>query len=91
MEKDSEGFAVWNGARWSGRDTFALMPPAIGTDVSVTMNGLGRATVLAHEVVEGYLGLRVRLHNPPDWYVKQNGKNARPALVFGAEIAAPRD
>lgn len=86
MPRDTEGFPLFNGARWSGRKGMPV--PSIGADVHVTMNGLGPATVIAHEPIEGYLGLRVRLHNPPEWFRKQNG-STRSALVFGAEVEPP--
>ena len=56
--------------------------------ITVTMNQLGRGTVVGYEVVSGYLGVHVNLLNPPEWYVKQNKRNNRPniGLVFGAEI-----
>ena len=68
--------------KWSGKGEV----PAIGSEVLVHMNGFGLATVVAHEVVEGWLGLIVSFHVPPDWYLRQNQGVNRPGLVFGAEI-----
>lgn len=69
-------------------------PPTIGETVKVTMNGLGQGVVVGYQVCGGYLGLWVRLSNPPSWWVEQNKRNNRVdyygcALVFGAEIEAP--
>ncbi len=65
-------------------------PPAMGDAVTVTMNGLGEGVVIGYEVVGGWLGLHVRLSNPPEWWLKQNARWNRNtedgALVFGAEI-----
>lgn len=69
--------------KWSGKTP----PPAIGEDIDVTMNDLGHATVLRYQVVEEWLGLIVRFHNPPAWYIRQNGAQT-PGLVFGAEMRA---
>jgi len=71
-----EGDAV----RWSGK----APPPAIGEKVTVSMNGLGEATVVGYFTKEGWLGLLTKLDNPPDWYVKQNGGN-KVGHIFGAE------
>jgi hypothetical protein len=69
-------------AKWSGNGPV----PAVGSEVFVLMNGLGPATVFAHEIVEGWLGLRVRFHEPPAWWRRQNADPRRCGLVFGAEI-----
>jgi hypothetical protein len=68
--------------KWSGNREI----PAIGSEVFVRMNGLSAATVVSHEVVEGWLGLIVRFHQPPDWYLRQNRGANKPGLVYGAEI-----
>lgn len=60
-------------------------PPAVGTDVIILFNGLGRGTVKGYFVEENYLGLLVQIHNKPDWYVKQNGPD-RLGHVFGPEF-----
>ncbi len=70
--------------KWSGRKCMPV--PAIGEVVNVTMNGLGLETVLNFKPVEGYLGVIVRFHNPPDYYTRQNNGANPPGLVFGAEI-----
>lgn len=59
--------------------------PAVGQRVRVALNGLGKGTVTAHFVEEGFLGVAVALDAAPDWYVTQNGPDA-PAHVFGLEI-----
>lgn len=66
---------------WSGAD----LPPAIGAEVDLRINRCGLATVLAYFVHEGYLGIQAQLKNPPDWYVRQNGRST-PCHAFGAEI-----
>lgn len=67
--------------KWSGADK----PPAIGEVVEVRINRCGLAEVVGYFVHEGWLGVRVKLQNPPDWYVKQNGGNVL-GHVYGAEI-----
>ena len=69
------------GYLWSG----AADVPGIGERVRVRMNGLGLGTVTGYLVEHGWLGVRVQLDNPPDWYRKQNGN--KHAMVFGVELA----
>lgn len=59
--------------------------PAIGTQVHVRINGIGAAVVEKYFIEYGFLGLLVRPLNPPDWYVKQNGRRAL-GHVFGIEV-----
>lgn len=73
-----------NSGKWSGRKYMPV--PDVGTVVNVTMNGLGLATVLSHHVVEGWLGVMVRFHNPPEYYTRQNHGANPPGLVYGAEM-----
>lgn len=68
-------------AQWSA--TFD--PPAIGARVQVRTNSLGPAVVTGYFVEAGYLGVIVKLEEPADWYVKQNGGDV-PGHSFGTEI-----
>lgn len=58
--------------------------PARGTEVNVRINGIGRSVVQKYFVEHGFIGLIVKPHNPPDWYIKQNGADAV-CHVFPAE------
>lgn len=71
-------------ARWSGKTM--MQPPKVGELIRVTMNNLGYGVVTGYFVDGGYLGVRVKLNDPPAWYVKQNGGNIEGG-VFGTEIA----
>lgn len=69
----------------------ATPPPVIGSTVKVTMNGLGEGEVVGYEVLSGWLGVWVRLANPPKWWTDQNKRLKRQdyfgcALLFGREI-----
>jgi hypothetical protein len=68
---------------WSGKQA----PPKIGAKVLVRINRIGEAKVRGYFAQDGYLGLLVSPSNPPEWYVKQNGKKAD-CHVYGAEIDA---
>lgn len=57
--------------------------PAVGSEVEVKINGIGRSTVLKYYVEHGFIGLVVQPQNPPTWYLKQNGDD--PCHVFPAE------
>lgn len=76
-------------ARWSG----VCQPPEIGQRVLVTLNGLGHGKVVGYFTAHGWLGVKVQLEDPPDWWLKQTFRRALahgtagvPARVFGAEI-----
>lgn len=79
-----------SGASDSGKPRWAndQPPPAIGTEVIVTINNCGPAVVVGYFEHGGYLGLLTDLHNPPDWHVKQN-KGCRRGHVFGPEFRLP--
>jgi hypothetical protein len=85
--------AQWNGdtllnrdapVKWGGKDA----PPAVGSKIKVTMNNLGPATVKGYFVEEGWLGLLVDFHAPPEWWVKQNGYSKPLGHIFGPEFKA---
>lgn len=63
--------------------------PAIGEDVVIRLNGIGRAKVVGCATDGGYLGVMSMPYDPPAWWVRQNGPAGldNPALAFGAEIA----
>ena len=58
--------------------------PAVGSEVNVKINGIGRSTILKYLVEYGFIGLIVQPHNPPTWYIKQNGAD-EPCHVYPAE------
>ena len=70
--------------RWS-REGEA--PPAIGDLIFATINGCGPAVVVAYFTESNWLGLKVRLLDPPKWFTEQNKGNV-PAHVFGPEYRA---
>ena len=59
--------------------------PNVGDEVHVKINGIGRSVVEKYFVEHGFIGLIVKPHNPPDWYIKQNGADAV-CHVFPAEV-----
>lgn len=68
--------------KWSGGDTPV---PAIGENVKLYVNSLGTGTVTGYFAEYGWLGFFVKLDNPPEWYVKQNGRD-KLCHVFGADL-----
>lgn len=75
----SPGVTLWGGDK--------ALPP-VGTRIQVTMNQLGPGTVRGYFVEYDWLGLLVELHNPPQWWIKQNGGSKRKlAHVFGIEFS----
>ena len=60
--------------------------PAVGSEVEVKINGIGRSIVLKYFVEHGFIGLLVPPQDPPAWYIKQNGAD-EPCHVFPAEVA----
>ncbi len=73
--------------KWSA----SFDPPAIGTDVILSINAIGRAKVVGYAELDGYLGLMTVPYSPPAWWIEQNGRpgEAAPALAFGAEVSLP--
>lgn len=67
--------------QWAG----AFPPPAIGADVVVTVNGCGPGVVVGYFTQDDYLGVRVRLTAPPEFFVRQNPPGAL-AHAFGPEM-----
>ena len=59
--------------------------PAVGTEINVAINSIGKAKVLKYFVEHGFIGLLVQPLNPPTWYAKQNGED-EPCHVFPAEV-----
>lgn len=82
-EADRKRLAI----KWSGPKP---VPPAVGSRVTVTMNGIGPGVVLGYFIESNWVGLHVLPDNPPDWFVRQNKHRALyrdHALVFGAEVS----
>lgn len=63
--------------------------PAVGQDVVIRLNGIGRARVVGHATYCGYLGVMTVPYRPPGWWILHNGAPGlhNVALAFGAEIA----
>ena len=76
----TEGALMWGGK--------GVEPPAIGSEIVVTINGCGPAIVTGYFEEGGFLGLMCRLTNPPEWHVKQNNGNPN-GHVFGPEFRLP--
>lgn len=71
--------------KWSGDEE----PPAVGTKILISMNGIGPAIVRGYFVECGWLGVLTEVLSPPDWWVKQNVKPGKPqplSHAFGVEI-----
>jgi len=87
---DMKEFEVTEKSKWSGKEPV----PAIGERVIVTMNRLGPGTVEAYFIEDTFLGVYVKLENPPEWWIKQTkgktfGRRTGCAMVFGLEIKRP--
>lgn len=54
--------------------------PAVGSEVTVRINGIGRSKVIRYYVEHGFIGLLVQPLNPPSWYRKQNSSTRDSAL-----------
>lgn len=80
-----DSIPVPEGLKWSGEDA----PPAIGTKIRITINGIGPAIVRGYFSECDWLGLLVDVLSPPDWWVRQNVKPGKPyprSHVFGVEF-----
>ncbi len=67
--------------KWSGKGPV----PKIGDVVNVAVNGIGKSQVLGYWLEYGWTGLVVLPMDPPEWFLKQNGKG-NVAVVYGAEL-----
>jgi hypothetical protein len=65
--------------KWSGKTT----PPEIGTNVRIYLSDLGTGDVLGYFAEYGWLGVLVKLHDPPHWWNRANGN----AHLFGVDLA----
>lgn len=63
--------------------------PAIGDDIVIRLNGIGRAKVVGYAAQGGYFGVMCVPYSPPAWWVRQNGPASAEsaALAYGAEIS----
>lgn len=82
IERDEAGNITNKGALLWGS---TIAPPAIGANIYVTINGCGPAVVTGYFIEGGFLGVRCRLTNPPEWHVKRNKGNPN-GHVFGPEF-----
>lgn len=70
-------------ALWCGRGA----PPKVGDIVNLRINSLGSGVVEGYLVVEGFLGLMVRINEEtrPAWHREQHPENPASA-IYGGEI-----
>lgn len=67
--------------KWSGGKPL----PAIGDVVKLAVNGCGLGEVVGYFTEDGWLGVKLHLQAPPEWFLKQNKGNV-PAFAFGREL-----
>lgn len=84
--KHESGLKPYDVALWSGVGE----PPALGSKVTVTINGIGPGVVAGYAVHDGWLGVMVQADQEtrPLWHRKDNPDN-RPSLVYGSEMLIP--
>lgn len=59
--------------------------PRIGDTCQVYMHNLGCGECIGYFVECGYLGVKVKLYYPPEWFKKQDTTNGV-AYVFGLDL-----
>jgi hypothetical protein len=74
------GYAEFESLRWVSDKPI----PEVGEVITVNMNRIGKSTITGYFIEHGFIGLLVKPHNPPEWYVRQNGADAI-GHVFPAE------
>ena len=67
--------------KWSGKGAI----PAVGDTVNVRLNSIGEGCVTGYFVQDGYVGVKVKIFNPPEW-MKCNNPEGEDSFIFGAEI-----
>jgi hypothetical protein len=66
--------------KWSGYND----PPKIGAKVKIYMNNFGAGKVVGYFAEYGWLGVLVKLSNPPSWWRQQTrDRGADPAKTNG--------
>lgn len=70
------GYCLWSNAE---------PPPAIGSEINLKMNNLGRAVVIGYVVKGPWLALKTKVLNPPKCLM---GRGSEPLIeiAFGAEF-----
>ena len=88
VEQPVNSYTEFEKLEWVSDQPF----PAVGSEVTVKINGIGRSTVLKYFVEYGFIGLLVQPIDPPAWYRNQNESKTDSALydwepchVFPAE------
>ena len=66
--------------KWSGKAI-----PKIGDTITAKINNIGKCYVLGYLLQDEWISIIAKPLNPPEWFIKQNGKSALVTL-FGAEI-----
>ena len=66
--------------KWSGKAI-----PKIGDTITAKINNIGKCYVLGYLLQDEWISVIAKPFNPPEWFIKQNGKSALVTL-FGAEI-----
>lgn len=85
VEQPVNSYTEFEKLAWGSDQTI----PAVGSEVDVKINGIGRSKVLKYFVEHGFIGLLVQPFDPPAWYIKQNGAD-EPCHVFPSETAELR-
>lgn len=75
-----KGFDEFPIGKWSGN-----FIPKIGETVFAVINDIGKCQVLGYYLEDGWIGVIAKPAQPPEWFIRQNGKNAVCGL-FGTEI-----
>lgn len=75
-----KGFDEFPAGKWSGN-----FIPKIGETVLAVVNGIGKCKVLGYCLEGGWIEVIALPENPPEWFIRQNGKDALCGL-WGAEI-----
>jgi len=73
--------------KWSGAGPI----PSVGSEVKIGMNKLGSGTVLGYSKLHGesgsWLGIWVKLLNPPEWFKERNSNwETGLFLFFGRDV-----
>lgn len=85
-EKYSPQMPIYRAYGYTGKWSGKFPPPDEGTRVQIKFNGLGFGEVVNYFSEDGWLGIRVRLEQEPEWRKKQVDAG-KLAMVFGAEIS----
>lgn len=75
--KDMPAFRLYRSGALTLKWSNEKEPPAIGQEITITMNGIGPAIVKGYFASEDFLGVMTLATNPPKWLREQRERDRK--------------